>query len=118
MINDKRYKRNAINGDLHCAKRIATDFDNEIVQIKEKFLAANFPPRFLNSVCNDSLNKDNHENTDFIIPPGFFDVKPPVILIEIPYCDKNEVASKQFIKKFIKFTNDKYDIRIKWLTRK
>ena len=36
----KCYKRNAINGDLHRAKRIATDFDNEIVQIKEKFLAA------------------------------------------------------------------------------
>ena len=32
------------------------------------------------------------------MPPGFFDVKPPVILVEIPYCDKNEVASKQFIK--------------------
>ena len=54
----KCYKRNAINGDLHRAKRIATDFDNEIVQIKEKFLAANFPPRFINSVCNDFLNKD------------------------------------------------------------
>ena len=27
----KRYKRNAINGDLHRAKRIATDFDQEIV---------------------------------------------------------------------------------------
>ena len=115
----KRYKRNAINGDLHRAKRIATDFEKEIVEIKEKFLAANFPSRFINSVCNDFLNKDNnHENIDFLIPPGFFDVKPPVILIEIPYCDKNEVASKQFIKKFNKFTNDKYDIRIKWLTRK
>ena len=47
-------------------------------------------------------NKDNnHENFDFIIPPGFFDVKLPVILIEIPYCKKKyEVASKQFIKKF------------------
>ena len=33
----KRYKRNAINGDLHHAKLIATDFDNEIVQIS-KFL--------------------------------------------------------------------------------
>ena len=115
----KRCKINAINGDLHRAKRIATDFEKEIVQIKEKFQAANFPSRFINSVCNDFLNKDdNHENIDFIIPPGFFDVKPPVILIEIPYCDKNELASKQFIKKFNKFTNDKYDIRIKWLTRK
>ena len=115
----KRYNRNAINGDLHRAKRIATGFDDEILQIKEKFLAANFPPSNINSVYNDFLNKDNnHKNIDFIIPPGFFDVKPPVILIEIPYCGKNEVASKQFTKKFNKFTNDKYDIRIKWLTRK
>ena len=55
---------------------------------------------------------NNHDNIDFIIPPGFFDVKLPVILIEIPYRDKNEVASKHFIKNFNKFTNDKHDIRI------
>ena len=54
----------------------------------------------------------------FIVPPDFFDVKPLVILIEITYCDKTEAASKQFIKMFNKFTNDKYDIRIKWLARK
>ena len=97
----------------------STDFEKGIIQIKKKFLAANFPSRFTNSVCNDFLNKENnHENINFIILPGFFYVKPPVILTEIPYCDKNEVASKQFIKKFNKFTNDKYDIRIKWLTGK
>ena len=62
--------------------------------------------------------KITHKNIDFIIPPVFFEVKPPVILTEIPYCDKNEVASKQFIKKFNKFTNDKNEIWIKWLTRK
>ena len=85
----KSYKRNAINGDLHPAKQIATDFEKGIVQIK-LFLAANFPSRFINSVCNDFLNRDNnHENIDFIIPARFFDVKPPVILIEIPYCDEN-----------------------------
>ena len=115
----KRYKRNAINGDSHRSKRIATDFEKEFIQIKNKFLAANFPSRFINSVCNDFLNKENnHENINFIIPPGFFDVKPPVILTEIPYCDKNEVACKQFIKKFNKLTYGKYDNRIKWLTRK
>ena len=70
-------------------------------------------------MCNDFLNKvNNHENIDFIILIGFFDVKPPVILTEIPYCDKNEVISKRFIKNFNEITNDKYDIRIKWLTRK
>ena len=59
------------------------------------------------------IKKNDHKIIDFIIPPGFFDVSLPVILIELLYCDKNEVASKQFIKKFDKFTNDKYDIRIK-----
>ena len=82
----KRYKRNEINGELHCANQIATDFEKEIVQTKEKFPAANFPSRFKNNVCNDFLNKENnHKNIDFTIPPGFFDVKPPFILIEIPY---------------------------------
>ena len=79
-----------INAGLHRAKGIATDFEKKIVQIKKKFLAADFPSRFINSVCNDFLNKENnHDNNDFIIPPGFFDIKPLVILIEIPYCDKN-----------------------------
>ena len=82
-------------------------------------MAADFPSKFKDSACNDFLNKENdHKIIDFITPPGFFDVRLPVILIEVLYCDKNEVASKQFIKTFNKFTNDKYDIRIKWLTRK
>ena len=111
MISN-RYKRNVINGELHRANQIATDFENEIVQTKEKFLAANFPSKFINSVCNDFLNKENnHENIDFIIPPCFFDVKPPFTLIEISCCDRNEVASKQFIKNFNKFANGKCDIR-------
>ena len=64
-------------------------FEKEIVQIKKKLLAANLPSRFINSLCNDFLNKkNNHENIEFIIPPGIFDVKSPVILTEIPYCDK------------------------------
>ena len=31
---------------------------------------------------------------------------------------QNEIASKEFIKKFNYFTNDKFDVRIKWVTRK
>ena len=31
---------------------------------------------------------------------------------------KNESSSKQFIKKFDEFTDDKFDVRIKWLTKK
>ena len=94
-------------------------FEQKIVKTKNKFLAANFPSRFINGVCNDFLNKENNdENVDFIIQSSFFDFEPLVMLIEIPYRDKNEVASKHFIKKFNEFTNDKYDIRLKWFPRK
>ena len=41
-----------------------------------------------------------------------------IIVIEIPHYDKTEVASKQFVKKFNKFTNEKYHIRLKCLPGK
>ena len=47
-----------------------------------------------------------------------FEVKKPFLLLEIPYCEQNEKASKQFIKKFHQFTGEKYDIVVKWLTKK
>ena len=47
-----------------------------------------------------------------------FEVKKKIVLVEIPYCLRNESSSKQFIKKFNKFTNDTFDVRIKWLTKK
>ena len=40
-----------------------------------------------------------------------------LVLVEIPYCLKNENSSKQF-KKFDQFTNDAFDVRIKRLTKK
>ena len=65
------------------------------------------------------LDKDK----SFIIPPNMFEVKNPFLLLEIPYWEQNEIASKQFIKKLHQFTCDitvkwKYDITVKWLTKK
>ena len=47
-----------------------------------------------------------------------FAVKRPFLLLKIPYCEQNEIASKRFINKFHQFTVDKYDIAVKWLTKK
>ena len=46
-----------------------------------------------------------------------FEVKKPFLLLEIPYCEQNEIASKRFIKKFHQFTGEKYDMPVKWLTK-
>ena len=38
--------------------------------------------------------------------------------MEIPFRLKNEISSKHFLKKFDKFTNNTFDVIIKWLTEK
>ena len=85
----KRYKRNTINTDLYRAKRIATNLDNELVIIKKKFLAADYPHRFINCVTNTFIEKENKKEEEYLIPQNFFVVSKPVILIEIPFCVKN-----------------------------
>ena len=41
-----------------------------------------------------------------------------LVLAEIPYCPRNETLSKRFIKKFHELTNNSYEIKIKWITKK
>ena len=87
------------------------------MKIKQKFLNADYPYRFINSVINN-FQKKSDGTDDYIIPPGFFDIPKKVVLVDIPYYPKNEEFSKRFMKKFDVFTDNKYDIRIKWITKK
>ena len=88
-------------------------------QLNKKFLSTDFSPRFVNSVIKHFNEKCNgNTQDDYIIPPDFFDVPKPLVLAEIPYCPRNETLSKRFIKKFHEFTNNSYEIRIKWITKK
>ena len=127
----KRYKRNTINTELHRAWKIASHFDREISLIKLKFTNAGFPIKFIESVVRDFQSKI--ENEDFIIPPWLmndddddellipswlFEVPKKFVLIELPFSSSNELISKHFLKKLHRFTNDKYNIVIKWNTRK
>ena len=40
------------------------------------------------------------------------------MFLKIPYCEQNKIDSKRFIKTFYQFTGEKYDIAVKWLTKK
>ena len=91
----KRYKRYAINADLHHSKLISTNFDKGISRIKMNFLAADYPRKFLES--NFENDKVQSVEDDNIIPQGFFDIAQPVIIVEVSFCAKNEVSSKQFL---------------------
>ena len=102
---------------MNRATRIASFPADEIPKIKQKFLNADYPYRFINGVVNNFQEKSDGTD-DYIIPPGFFDIPKKVVLVDIPYCPKNEEFSKRFMKKFDVFTDNKYDIRIKWITKK
>ena len=47
-----------------------------------------------------------------------FEMKKLFLLLEVLYCGQDEIASKQFIKKFHQLTDDKHDIAVKWLRKK
>ena len=104
----KLYKHNTVNGDLHCSKRIASNFDEEIPLIKEKFMKADYPLHFINSVVNEFQKGKECVDESFMIPPSLFEITKPFILIEIPYCELNEIKLKHFLKKFHKVTNNSF----------
>ena len=55
----KRYKRNAINGDLYRSRRICSIFYDETKQIRREFSSAGYPMRFANSMINDIESKEH-----------------------------------------------------------
>ena len=94
----------------------------EIQTIRKKFIKADYPKPFVNSVINQHSNKAKEQQIDneddYIIPPYLFEEEKPFILLKLPFCEQNEVKSKDFIKKFHKFTNNSFRLAISWKTRK
>ena len=85
---------------------------DEIQKIHKKFMKADYPRSFVNSVTSLYNNKikeqkiDNDE--DYIIPPYLFEHKKPFILLKLLFREQNELKPKDFIEKFHKFTNDNF----------
>ena len=111
------YKRNLINGDLHRSKSISSDYDEEISLIKEKFMKAGYPLRFINSVVNEFQKGKECGDKSFIILTSLFEIAKPLKFVEIPYRELNETESKHFLNKFYKFTNNCFRVVITWKTR-
>ena len=56
----KRFKRNIINGNLHRAFKIASDFDAEVSFIAKKYFDAGYLIGFIKSVIRDFKKKDEN----------------------------------------------------------
>ena len=118
----KRYKRNAVWGDLTRAYRMSSDFNKEVDIIRQKFHKAQFPPRFVSSIISLFKKKKEEENIeddeDLLIPEYLFECPKPFILIEIPYSPENEELSKKFLYKFHQLTDNVYKVAVNWKTKK
>ena len=116
----KRYKRNAINGDLNRSYQISMNFDHEKEIIREKYHLAGFPTRFVDSVIHQFHQKliDEQAEYELIIPDFLFAEPKKFILVEIPYCVSNENTVKRFLGKLQSFVHHKLDIAVKWSTKK
>ena len=106
-----RYKKNAINDELHRAKKISSNFQSEIARIKAKFLNAGFPHKVIESTIN------NFNNVDEELVRWLSDERK-TIPINLPFSNKNEHFSKEFCEKLELYTNGKVKFNIIWSTRK
>ena len=108
-----KYKRNAITGELHRAKRIASNFDNETKRIRNKYRDAGYPENLIeNTIKNFNSKKD-----ELLIPPWLFDERKHVT-IRLPFSSKNEKYCAYFINKLVSFTSGKVKFNVVWNTRK
>ena len=78
---------------------------------------ADYPLRFINSVVNEFQKGKECGDESFITPTSLFEIEKPLIFVEIPKCELNEIKSKQCLKKFHKFTNNSFRMVITWKTR-
>ena len=79
--------------------------DNVICTFKESNIVEQ------NNVTNDSDDEP-------FITPYFTEVNKYFILLNLPFCQNNEIKSKHFLKKFHHFTKNNFDIAISWERRK
>ena len=78
-----KWKRNCINGALHRAKRISTDFDKDIKTLETSFINTGYPKRFIPHTKNNFLNDSSQD--DNLIPSFLFEERKKVF-IKLPFC--------------------------------
>ena len=86
---------------MNRARQITSFPPDETPKINQKFFNADYPYRFIISVKKKAINnfQEKSEKTDdCLIAPGFFDVTMKVVLVDIPYYQRNEEFSKRFMK--------------------
>ena len=61
------------------------------------------------SLYNNKAKEQQMDNEDtYIIPQDLFEHEKLFALLQLQFCEQNELKSKDFIKKFHEFTNNSF----------
>ena len=107
-----RYKRSAITGELHTAKRIANNFNCEVKRKVKKFLSTGFPRNFIRNTI-EYFNKDKDY---YVIPEWLFD-EWKLIILRLLFSESDEKFAKSLIKKLVIYIHNNRKFKIVWNTR-
>ena len=109
----ERYKRNSIKVDLQRAKKISTNFKEEVQFIRNKFIKGDFPLSFINSLIKDFNNQQKtvQQNNDeeLIIRSYFFQVEPPFLLMNYLVVKKMKLNQKISLENIINLLITNFD---------
>ena len=92
------------------------NFDHENEAIRRKYHLAGFPTIFVDNAIHQSHLK--LPEYQLIIPDFLFAEPKKFILVEIPFYMSNENTVKRFLNKLQSFFHHKFDIAVKWSTKK
>lgn len=101
-----------ITGALHQAKRISSDFDNDVKQLEQLFLNAGYPKRFISHAVNSFLKSSQED--DVLITRLLFEERNTYKLC---WCNTNELLNKTFISKLNNCAGFNHILFVLWQTR-
>ena len=89
------YKRNIILGELHRANKIASNFQKDVENIKEKFSKTNFSLTFMNIVVaqfnnNTYNNNETNKEDEMMIQPQLSEIPNKILFLQVPFFEANE----------------------------
>ena len=83
----KKWKRNAITGALHRAKRISTNLIQDIERIRTKFIKSGYPRNFVNNTIQSFQDRILQEEP--LIPTFLFGTDPQLADLLLRICSKS-----------------------------
>ena len=110
-----KWKRNAITGASHRAKRISSSLAQDIEEIRTNFVKSGYTRIFADNTIKSFQDRLHEEEP--IIPTNLFEERLR-ITIRTPFCERNEKASSTFINQMNNYTRNSCIFEVIWLTRK